>query len=155
VMPYQVNGQAVATKSQRVSHGAGGDGEAGAAAGGGVFVTMMLSAHASAGRGASDSENHRRANTKFHVVPHRLEDDRSTGCATLFFPDSLRYLSLPNPCGAGDSKYGPRHFFPSLLQSSHACFQEISSGAASAAGPARPSRPVRASLNRAAAAPAA
>jgi hypothetical protein len=47
-MPYQVNGQAVATKSQRLPHGAGGGGEAGAAAGGGVFVTMILSAHASA-----------------------------------------------------------------------------------------------------------
>lgn len=39
-MPYRVNGQAVATKSQRVLHAAGWDGEAGAAAGGGAFVTM-------------------------------------------------------------------------------------------------------------------
>jgi hypothetical protein len=46
-MPYQVNGQAVATKSQTLLHGAGGGGEAGIAAGGGVFVTMILSAHAS------------------------------------------------------------------------------------------------------------
>src|SRR5437899_903752 len=43
-MPYQLNGQFVATKSHRLPHAAG----AGTAAGGGAFVTMMLPGDTSA-----------------------------------------------------------------------------------------------------------
>src|SRR5277367_6259275 len=55
-MPYQVNGQAVVTKSQRLSHGASGAAEAGAAAGGGAFVTMSAAVAALNGAAMSSTE---------------------------------------------------------------------------------------------------
>src|SRR5277367_2850801 len=47
-MPYQLNGQAVATKSQRLPHGAG-DEACAAAAGGGAFVAMSAAKAACSG----------------------------------------------------------------------------------------------------------
>jgi hypothetical protein len=55
-MPYQVNGQAVATKSQRLSQGAGAGGEAGAAAGGGALVTMSAALAALSGVAMSNAK---------------------------------------------------------------------------------------------------
>jgi hypothetical protein len=55
-MPYQVNGQAVATKSQRLSQGAGAGGEAGAAAGGGALVTMSAALAALSGAAMSNAK---------------------------------------------------------------------------------------------------
>ena len=82
---------AVAIKSQRLLHGAGGGGEAGTAAGGGVFVTMILSAHASAVHVAPaiSRSSPRKHQNFFHVVPRHSRMIRSTGHAVPpYFPKS-------------------------------------------------------------------
>jgi hypothetical protein len=69
-MPYQVNGQAVATKSQRLPHGAGGGGEAGTAAGGGALVAMSAAEAAPNGAAMSNAETPiMPSEARFMVVP--------------------------------------------------------------------------------------
>src|ERR1700722_19214928 len=90
-MPYQVNGQSVVTRPQKVLHGAGGGGEAGAAESGRAFVGMMLSAHASAMQAAPAIPKNIATQTReLRITSPSFEDDRPAGCATPFFLDDGR-----------------------------------------------------------------
>src|ERR1700686_1058947 len=68
-MPYQVSGQAVATKSQRLPHEGGG--EAGAAAGGGALVAMSAALAAPNGAATSNAETPiMPSEVRFMVISH-------------------------------------------------------------------------------------
>ena len=69
-MPFQVSGQAVATKFQRLSHGTGGGGEAAAAAGGGALVGMSAAVAAPNGAAMNNAET---TNLKFLRNPFAAE----------------------------------------------------------------------------------
>src|SRR5271169_2059282 len=85
-MPYQVSGQAVAIKSQRLPHEAG---VAGAAAGGGALVGMSAALAPPNGAVMSNAETPIiPSEVRFMAIPHLkaahyLRDDFSTmrGCA--------------------------------------------------------------------------
>jgi len=81
-MPFQVNGQAVTTKSSTLLHVAGGS-EALVVAAGTAFAAMMSSADASVAYAAPASPKIIDAKTPTFFIPPPPEYDRFRSCPTL------------------------------------------------------------------------
>src|ERR1700733_1755274 len=102
-MPFQVNGQAVTTKSSRLLQVAGGS-EAAVVAAGTAFVAMMSSAAASVAYTALASPKIIDAKTPTLFIPPPPEYPRSRSCAVLTYTATIVLGKSPSAALSSRSK---------------------------------------------------